>query len=535
LKPILRAAALLLMLAPGPASAQASADAAAERRVEVRRFQVEGSTLIPRARIDAALAPLAGQRTLAELRAAAETVQRLYAEAGWGGVAAYLPPQALQDGTLTIAVVEGKLAAVSVGGARDAAAEAAVRAAVPALEIGRTPRVREIDRQLQLANENPARRIQLLLKPGEQPGEIAAELTLRQRAASQFTLGADDTGSERTGRYRVGLAWQHADLTGAGDVASLQYQTAPGRTDGVAVLSAAYQRTRPAQLLAWQAYALYSDIEAGATATAAGPLRISGRGRIGGLRGQWLLPRWGEADPRLGAALEHRTYLNRCEVQGLPGACTGIDTEVVAVPLTLELALRLPGRWPASLSLAWVNNTGWGGARASAASYAALRSGADRRFAAWRLAGAWGTAGGTGWQAQARLNLQWTADALIGGEQFGLGGAASVRGYEERELVGDRGAVVALDVLSPPWLERATAEAPALRGLLFADAGTVANRLDTPCRASFTRCSIAGAGAGVVFEAGGWSARLALARALRTGPLTPRGDTRTHAAASTTF
>ncbi|MBL8880785.1 MAG: DUF58 domain-containing protein, partial [Phycisphaerales bacterium] len=37
------------------------------------------------------------------------------------------------------------------------------------------------------------------------------------------------------------------------------------------------------------------------------------------------------------------------------------------------------------------------------------------------------------WQLRTRVNTQWTPDALVPGEQFGMGGAQSVRGYEERE------------------------------------------------------------------------------------------------------
>ena len=525
---------LLVALAAALFAAPALAQDAPERRVQVQRYQVDGATLIPAARIDEALAPLRGARTLAELRQAAEAVQRLYVQAGYGGVVAYLPPQAVQDGTVQIAVVEGKLAAVSVGGARDAAGEARVRAAVPALATGRTPRLSHIDRQLQLANENPARQIQLLLKPGEQPAEIAAELSLRQREPMQFTLSADNTGSARTGRARVGLGWQHADLSGAGDVASLQYQTSPSRASDVAVFSAAYQRPVPAWAMSWQAYALVSDVEAASADTAAGTVRISGRGRIGGLRLQWVLPRWGDADQRFGTALEGREYRNRCELENF-GSCTGNDSEVLAAPLTLEYAARSVGRLAWSASLALAHNTGLGGRRADAASFEALRTGADRRFTAWRLAAALGTPGGADWQAQARFNLQWTGDALISGEQFGLGGAASVRGYEERELVGDRGAVLVLEATGPQWLERAGAGSPSLRAQLFADGGVVRNQLDAPCRLSATRCAIAGAGVGLVFEMQGLQARLAVARALREGPLTARGDTRAHAAASYSF
>ena len=45
----------------------------------------------------------------------------------------------------------------------------ALRASVPDLQVGTTPRLRVIDAQMQIANENPARTIGLLLGPGSAP------------------------------------------------------------------------------------------------------------------------------------------------------------------------------------------------------------------------------------------------------------------------------------------------------------------------------------------------------------------------------
>jgi hemolysin activation/secretion protein len=43
------------------------------------------------------------------------------------------------------------------------------------------------------------------------------------------------------------------------------------------------------------------------------------------------------------------------------------------------------------------------------------------------------------WQARTSLNIQQTDAALIAGEQFGAGGAESVRGFDERAISNDRG------------------------------------------------------------------------------------------------
>jgi hemolysin activation/secretion protein len=72
-----------------------------------------------------------------------------------------------------------------------------------------------------------------------------------------------------------------------------------------------------------------------------------------------------------------------------------------------------------------------------------------------------------GWNWSARTQFQFSGDALISGEQLGLGGTASVRGTEERPLSGDKGLTFALELSSPQW--------SGLRGIFFLDSGWLAN------------------------------------------------------------
>jgi hemolysin activation/secretion protein len=55
----------------------------------------------------------------------------------------------------------------------------------------------------------------------------------------------------------------------------------------------------------------------------------------------------------------------------------------------------------------------------------------------------------SGWLWSARGQLQYSGSALISGEQFGLGGAASVRGTGERILSGDSGVSITLEMTTP--------------------------------------------------------------------------------------
>ena len=81
-----------------------------------------------------------------------------------------------------------------------------------------------------------------------------------------------------------------------------------------------------------------------------------------------------------------------------------------------------------------------------------------------------------GWQWSVRGGWQYSPDALISGEQFGLGGIDSVRGTEiDRPVSGDKGLSATLEVSTPELLT-------GLRLLAFLDAGWVANHDATPAR-----------------------------------------------------
>lgn len=526
------AAARAMALAVGLAVAVGGA--AAQARVKVAGFQVTGNTLLAAAAVDAVLLPMLGLRTLDELNQAATAVQALYAAQGYGAVVAYVPPQTGQDGLVTIAVVEGKISAIEVKGATVFSADN-IKASLPALQLGTTPRLRDIDAQLRIANENPSKQVQVLVKPGRRTGEAEAELQVTEQPLQRFSVGADNTGSARTGDYRATLGWQHASLTGHDDVLSAQLQVSPTQVDRVRVLSAGYRWPLYARRMALDAFAAYSDVDGGTTASLAGDLRFVGRGRVFGARAGWYLPRWGEFDPRLTLGIDHRAYLNRCDIAGLPAGACGPSGESVAVsPLSVEYTLQAAGATPMALSVSVLYNAALGGSHSDAAAFEAARPGARRNYSAVRFGLSGTVAVAEEWSLRGRVNGQWTPDSLVSGEQFGFGGAQSVRGYDERELIGDIGLTASVELAGPPLLG-AAGRWGTLRPVAFVDGGWARNNGDAPCVEGTSRCSAVSAGVGARYALGNLSARVDLAHPLKSVARTQRGDTRAHVAVQVGF
>ncbi|WP_374438274.1 ShlB/FhaC/HecB family hemolysin secretion/activation protein [Inhella sp.] len=520
---------LLCLLAARPA-----AHAADSPPLQVQRFEVQGNTLLAPERIQARLAPFQGSGSVTRLREAAAALQALYREAGYGGVVAFVPEQTLSGGVVQLRVVEGQLSAVEVRGV-PAVQHEAVRARLPALQIGRTPEVRRLDAQIQLANENPAHQTQVLLQPGVQPGQVEAVLTVQQQPPSRWHARLDNSGGERTGRWRAALGWQHANFAGGDRVLSTEFQTAPEEPSAVKVFSAGLRQPFYASLLALDAYGAWSDVDGGTSQTAAGDLAFSGRGRVMGLRLSRYLERAGNVDQRLQVALEQRHYLNDCSIAGLPpGACGAAGASVRLQPLSLGYTAQAVERIRWGLHASLQTNLALGGGDSSQAAFEAIRPDAKRRYSLLRFGSSLGLPLDDWGSLELQLNGQLSPDALVPAEAFGLGGQFSVRGYEERELNGDSGLQASLEWWSPNWGARFS-ERWRLQGIVFADLGWARNRGSTPCVNTRRNCELASLGAGLRLGQGDTQLRLDVGVALKDALQTRRDGVRAHFSLQTRF
>jgi hemolysin activation/secretion protein len=205
-------------------------------------------------------------------------------------------------------------------------------------------------------------------------------------------------------------------------------------------------------------------------------------------------------------------------------ACGPAGVDVATVPLSVAYVGQKQG--PAlSYGISGALSVNAGGS--SRATFDAARPGAQRHYAIARVVGFAEKGIGAGYTVNGRLELQYSPHALIPGEKFGLGGAASVRGYTERELAGDNGMLVRF--------EAATAalhltESYRLHPYVFLDHGRVLNHRDMPCRgATETSCALTSVGLGARMALGrNVNASVDVGRAQSRGLGTEPGDVRGH-------
>lgn len=530
------AAFLGMALLASAAIAQTPAPAAApaqEPRFDIGRFVVQGATLLTNDEIEAAVGPFRGKaRDFADVQRALEAMERAYAAKGYNAVQVILPEQEVERGEVRFRVIEARIGAMVVEGNKFFD-ETNIRNSLPALAAGGSPNIHRIADNLRLANESPAKQTTVLLRGGAEEGVVDAVVRVSDERPIKYSLTLDNTGTSQTGAYRVGLGYQHANLFNRDHVLSMQYVTAPNDAEDPDRFSVVPNKN---VLIAGGSYHIpvyrrgdSIDISAGYSNVNSGVVQnlfaVSGVGTIFGIKYNYALPRWGDVEHRLALGWDWRAFQSSV-VQ------VGSDFSLIPDITVHPISVQYSGTYrqlshETSYYLNFYQNLP-GGNDGGSAAFEASRPGARPGYTYWRYAINHNRAFANDWQLRAGLNGQATRDKLVAGEQFGIGGIDSVRGFLEREIVNDHGYRGTIEGYTPDLAKLADwLSGYRMRGVVFYDFGRV-TRME-PLPSEPLRQSIASAGFGVRLARGtNLSLRLDYAVVLDQGGLQGRGDGRTH-------
>lgn len=491
-------------------------------RFAIQGFDVAGNSVLDPALIEETLAPLNGpERSFADIRRAVELLEASYRRAGYSLVQIVVPEQELRGGRVRLTVHEHRIARVDVEGAAHFS-EQNIRASLPGLQPGRAPNMDEVSRSLRIANDSPAKKTVLQLGSATADGSVDARLKVADERPWRIGATLDNTGLDSTGKHRLGVALQHANLFDRDHLLALQYTTSLERPSDVSIYGLGYRIPLYAQGDAIDLFAGYSDVSSGTLATGGLNLSVSGKGAIYGLRYNQTLARLGSYEQRLIYGLDYRAYENDISFGATP-----LGSDVTVRPASLGYA----GKWTlataeATAFLTAVRNLP-GGSDGDDAAFERARLGAAADYSLLRFgaSGRWAFAGE--WQGALAVNGQWTADRLIPGEQFGLGGATSVRGFRERAYANDSGALLSAELQTPEWCGSWLRGYGHCRLVGFYDAGRL--RRNDPLAGEQAAVSLASAGVGLRYSLGrqlSW--RLDAARVVDDGGSGEQGKTRYH-------
>ncbi|MDP3756265.1 ShlB/FhaC/HecB family hemolysin secretion/activation protein, partial [Polaromonas sp.] len=465
-----RAFCVFAALAATGLTAQAADEVASSGpRFAISRFAVDGNSLLPSAEVDGVLTPFAGpQRSFGDVRRAVEALQQAYLQRGYSVVLVQLPEQELAQGVVRLKVIEPRIGSTRVEG-NQLFSTGNIRASLPALREGATPNIRDISASLKVANTNPSKQLTLALQTADQPDTVDAVISVTEDSKPwRIGLNADNSGSTETGRTRLGVLFQHANLWDLDHVMTLQYTTSAEKPSNVSVYGVGYHVPLYALGDSMDFFASHSNVDSGTLTAGVLNLQVSGQGKVFGARYNHSLPQWGDLVSALIYGADWRAYVNTIDVAGFK-----LGDEITVHPLSLSYSgqLTLPSA-TLGVQLTGLQNLP-GGQNGRAADFSRQRVGASANYRVLRYGAGYNHQLGQDWQLRLQFNGQATRDALVPGEQFGAGGAGSVRGFREREVAGDQGHFAGAEIQTPNWCPANAAFAVQCRALAFVDAASV--------------------------------------------------------------
>lgn len=481
-------AALTAVFATSFSLAALSAGAQEIPKFPIKQFKVEGNSLLRQAVVDAAVRPFVGPaRDFGDVQQALEALENAYRQAGYNSVSVLLPEQVLESGEVQLQVIEARIHKVEVEGQQHFDQDN-IRRSLPAVREGEIPRLDRISASLRVANENPFKKVNLQFRPGERNEDIDARVTVTDEKPWRLGISYDNTGTPQTGKNRVGVSLQHGNVFNRDQILTLQYQTSPEKTSQVNVYGLAYRIPLYAQGDVIDIYAAKSDVNAGTIAAGPFSLAITGKGSSTGVRYTKKLRRLGDYDHELMVGVDQKEFQNSISAEGQE-----LGNDVGIRPISLQYAGRhtQEGR-EIGFNLAYSRNLG-GAPDGEQAAITASRLGAKRNYQVLRGGVSFSQALAGDWQWRLITTAQWANTPLVPGEQFGVGGASSVRGFMEREISGDRGVQGNLELYTPNLCSKHLA-GQSCRALAFYDFGSLSREKPQPGEDASQKVSSAGIG-----------------------------------------
>lgn len=408
--------------------------------LHVKAFRIEGATLLSAITLQSAVQGFTDQDlSLTQLQEAAWVVVQTYREAGWLAHA-FVPPQEIDDGVVTLQVVEARLGQVRIeypSGA-ELPREHIQAMADAHVQPGQPINLQQVDRLLLLLDDLPGTLANASYAEGQTPGSTDLLILLGQDKALDATLSLDNYGALSTGATRASASLSLNNPAGIGDALQLQAVQSSGSSYGRAAYSVPMWGALGAQ--GWRAGVHASDMRYHLVGSFAS-LQASGNAQTWGLDLTAPLVRQAEHNLSAQITADRKRFDNRALAN-----TSATDATTVSHYQLDVLRAGLSGNWFDQALSAAQNNASvqasWGrvdlndSPNASADSQAANTQGRFAKLNA-NYNREQSLTGQTSWTLQA--GAQWANRNLDSSEKLYLGGAYGVRAYPSNEAGGSLG------------------------------------------------------------------------------------------------
>ena len=414
-------------MAPAKQAAPAAMKPAPGVAITVKQFRFAGNTLMTAEQLAPVVADYLNRPLdFSQLQAAAAAVADAYRAAGWV-VNAYLPQQDIQDGVVTIQIVEAVFGGVKLEGALPPRMTARQIEAIVAAHQANGAKLdaNALDRSLLLADDLPGVAVAGSLAAGANVGETDLVLKVADEPLIVGEAAIDNTGPRSTGAERLTANLNLNSPFGFGDLASAYLIQSQGND----YLRFAY--SAPIGSNGWRIGANASYLAYKLIAPEFAGLDAKGTSSSTGIDANYPILRSRLANLFLYLNYDHKQFDN--EFRGATTTRYRIDAASIALNGNLY--------------------DNWGGGGANSANLALVSGKRDSRvgttddsFSKLRYSLARQQVITSDLSFFAQLSGQESDDNLDSSEQFYLGGAGGVRAYPSNEGGGDSGVMSNLEL-----------------------------------------------------------------------------------------
>lgn len=429
-------------------------------KIFVKEIRLTGNTVFTTEDLQVVITPyenrIVSSSELEDLRV---DLTRYYIDRGYLNSGAVLPDQKVTDGIVDMVIIEGKLTDIEVIGNTHLNSSYII----DRLNLGAGPplNVNELQEQIQIMLESPViETINSALRPGDRPGEASLTTQIKEGPRFQFIPVIDNRLSPSLGDVRAVLPVYLYDLSGYGDVLTGSVGLSEGLTESFinwTVPLNAHDTT----------LSLFADISDSEIVNGSfQDLNIKNKNKTYGFRVSHPFYRTPSQKFSMALGLDLRNSDSRLLGQGFAftqGVPDDGKVDASIIRFSQEWSKRgsnqvLAARSMFSLGINAFNATTNSGDVPSG------------EFFSWLGQFQWARLLGEDLgQLIFRTNVQLTNDPLFSMEQFSVGGALSVRGYRQNQIVRDTGYDVSLEYRHPLMEDAAGRSILALAP--FVDAG----------------------------------------------------------------
>jgi hemolysin activation/secretion protein len=449
----------------------------------IERFEVTGNTLLTPSQVEKELEAFRGSdKSLADVEAARDALQKRYEADGFLTVAVAIPQQTVESGVVRLEVLEARLGRIEIQNAGiDWLGENRVRARIRHTVPGAVLRQSDLQDDMKRANRSPDARIRPQLAAGEQPGLVDVALIVDDTIPLHGSLAYSNAHTAGSPETRMDAALSYSNLWGIGHEAGIFYQFVPtvAEFSDVQIFAGTYRAPMP-----WdeeqQLFAYYAKSDTTNAAATGGSLSILGKGNNSGLR--YLLPL---PLPKADAFSIYSHELTfGADYKNIENAVTATDASIVTPIKYLPFSLTWSGTRVGEQAISnakvgvnfnfagmvsggttedfQINRGGIDPGSPVTGTYQIITLGLQHTM---RLPGLLQTlAAGhfldlpqpdkgflEDWTFDLRSSGQIATQPLIATEQFGAGGVDTVRGYLDRERFGDNAYDIQMELRTPSY------------------------------------------------------------------------------------